>query len=582
MNLVERKSLIRAAMAAEPLDMLLSNVRIVNVYTGEIEPGAIGVRNGRIVTLQAGLEADQHFDCGGRYALPGLIDSHVHIDSTLLTPRRLADLILPAGTTTMLVDPMEISNVAGLAGMQLMVDMTSDLPYHVWIEVSSRVPTAPGLETTGGSLELEDVSRILGWEIACSLGELDPSKVLGLKDEYLQKVAAAHALGKIANGHAAGLAQDELTAYACGGLADDHECVTYEDALARLRLGLAVLVREGSTERNLDAILKGMLENHMDTRHLMFCTDDKHPDDIRREGHINYMVNRAIELGCSPVEAVQMATINAAIHFRLQHEIGSLTPGCWADILLVDDIRRIQPVDVLVRGKWVVHDGKMSIRPAAIDLPDWAAHTVRVTRGLQAQDFVLKGAGTAARARVIGLYPDQIINRAEAAQLEVVQGAVTADTAQDVLKLAVVERYGKNGRIGITFVRGFGLKEGALASSVSHDHHNIVVVGTNDDDMALCVRQVEAMQGGLAAVAGGKVLATLPLPVAGLMSDMPVEDVIGALGQLTRAAQRQGCILPSPFMTLSFISLPTVPELGLTDYGLVDVHKHEVISPFIE
>jgi adenine deaminase len=477
---------------------------------------------------------------------------------------------------------MEIANVAGIEGMRVLLHGVQHLPYHILIEVSSRVPTAPGLETTGGELGLDEVRDILTWPECISLGELDPSKVLGLRDEYLAKVEAAHALQKIANGHAAGLSGADLAAYACGGLADDHECVTYEDALARLRLGLSVLIREGSTERNLEPILTGVVREKLDTRHLMFCTDDKHPGDIRDEGHIDTMVNRAIELGLLPMQAIQMATVNAAVHFRCDHLLGSLTPGRWADVILSERLDRIIPETVLFKGQLVAQDGALVIAPPPGEYPDWIQHTVTVTRGKTGADFRLAADGTSAKVRVIELYPDQIINEIGEAVLPVIDGQVMADPQQDVLKLAVVERYGKNGNIGVAFVRGFGLKQGALASSVAHDHHNIIVVGTNDEDMAACVRAIEARQGGLSIANGGAELDGLSLPVGGLLSLEPVKDIIARLERITAIAHDQGCVLPAPFMTISFISLPTVPELGLTDRGLVSVRDHQLIGVFAE
>ncbi|HEX9012842.1 MAG TPA: adenine deaminase [Anaerolineaceae bacterium] len=582
-SLDERKSLIRAALGQEPLDLRIDHVRVVNVYTGEIEPGALGIKFGRIVTADAaGLEAGEVFEGGGRYAVPGFIDSHVHIDSTLLTPAGLAELIVPCGTTTLLADPMEISNVAGLRGLETLVRLAEGVPYHLFLEVSSRVPTAPGLETTGGEMGLAEVQQVLAWPNAVSLGELDPSKVLGLGEEYLAKVQTAYGMGKIANGHAAGLGARDLAAYANGGLLDDHECVDYQDARARLRLGLSVMVREGSTERNLELILNGARAENMSTRHLMFCTDDKHPDDIIAEGHINYMVQKAVGLGYSPIEAVQMASLNTAIHFRLDHILGSLTPNRWADVLLVDDLQRMVPSDVFVQGRWAAHDGQLTGPVRRPDAPAWILDTVKVTRGRSAADFTFRAAGDRARVRVIKIFPDQIINQAETASLAVAGGNVVTDPARDVLKLAVVERYGKNGNIGMTFVKGFGLQRGALASSVSHDHHNIVVVGTNDEDMAACVRAVEAAHGGLAVAAGGEALGVLPLPIGGLMSDRPAEEVNRSLKEINRVARDLGCTLPAPFMTLSFISLPTVPELGLTDRGLVDVHRHALVEGVLE
>lgn len=583
MKLDERRKLILTGMGQSPLDVLIDNIQIVNVYTGRIEAGAIGIVDGRIVTPYAqGYEAKQVVDGGGRFAMPGFIDTHVHIDSTLVIPENLSHLIVPRGTTTMLVDPMEIANVAGLKGFKALQQSRNNLPYHIFWEVSSRVPTAPGLETTGGELGLEEVKEILLWPETVSLGELDPSKILGMSDEHLLKVEAALKLGKICNGHAVGRVGKELVAYACGGLSDDHECVDYEEALSRLRLGMAVLIREGSTERNLRRILEGVVRDGIfSSPHLMFCTDDKHPDEILAEGHIDFMVNSAIELGVPPVTAIQMATINAARHFRIEHLVGSLSPGRWADVILTDDLQHIVAGDVYVKGQHVASAGKLIVAPPEATYPDWIYHTVDVTRGKHAEDFVLVAEGRTANVRVIDLYPDQIINKQIQAELQVVDGSVMPDIGRDFLKLAVVERHGKNGNIGVTFVRGFGMRNGALASSVAHDHHNIIVVGSNDADMAVCVRAIEEMQGGLAIASGGTVAGKLPLPIGGLMSEEPVDEIIINLETINGIYRELDGTLPAPFMTISFIGLPTVPELGLTDMGLVDVLKYTLISPFV-
>ena len=582
MKLAQRKELIRAALGETSLDLIIENVRVVNVYTGKIEPGALGIQSGRIVTPYAfDYEALQVIDGGGRYAIPGFFDTHVHLDSTLVIPENLSHLIVPRGTTVMLADPMEIANVAGLPGFKALLKSMDQLPYHIFLEVSSRVPTAPGLETTGGELGLAEVTEILQWPQSVSLGELDPSKVLEMRDEYLLKVEAALELGKICNGHAVGRVGKELVAYACGGLADDHECVDYAEARTRLKLGMAVLVREGSTERNLDLILEGVVREGTYSHHLMFCTDDKHPDEILEEGHIDFMVNRAIELGLSPMQAIQMATINAAQHFRIDHLVGSLAPGRWADVILAEDIHHIVPGDVYVKGQLVARDGKLMVSTPTPEYPEWIYQTVNVKRGKHSKDFVFAAEGDVAEVWVIDLYPDQIINQQISVKLPVDNGVVNPDVSQDCLKLAVVERYGKNGNIAVTFVRGFGLKNGALASSVAHDHHNIIVAGTNDADMAVCVNALEKMQGGLVIAADGKVLATLALPIGGLLSEVPVDQVIAALENLNQYYRNLGGTLPAPFMTISFIGLPTVPELGLTDQGLVDVLRHQIISPFV-
>mgnify|MGYP006281056769 CR=1 FL=1 len=578
-----RKKLVRAALGRIPLDLVLENLNIVNVYTGEIYQGQLGVLDGWIVSLQPdGLERRETFDGRGQYAMPGFIDSHVHLDSSLITPEMLSSLIVPRGTTVMLADPMESINVGGYRGLEALLTAREKLPYHLYIEVSSRVPTAPGLETTGGELGLDAVKEVLTWDAAISLGELDPSKILGLGDEYFEKVAAAHAMGKIANGHAAGLSGRELEAYLCGGLSDDHECVDYEEAVERLHLGLPIFVREGSTERNLEPIIQGVVKHGLDTRHLMFCTDDKHPDDILEEGHVDYMINRSIEMGLDPVTAIQMATVNAAVHFRVDGVLGSLTPGRSADIVLSERLERIEPSHVFYRGELVAREGALTRPPADLNYPDWFSSTVSVSSGTTPGDFKLTHDGPTADVKVIDLYPVQIINEKEQATLPVVDGNVLGDTAQDVLKIAVVERYGKNGNIGISFVKGFGMKNGAIASSVAHDHHNIIVAGTNETDMARCVQAVQDMQGGLVVAADDQVLGQMPLPLGGLMARISARDAIAALEEITDLYHDLGGSLPAPFMTISFISLPTVPEYGLTDKGLVDVREHRLISPFVE
>jgi adenine deaminase len=583
-TILERKALIRSALKLEPLDLIVNNVRILNPLTGRILPGALGIKHGMIVHCKAeGFDSRQVIDAEGRIALPGFIDTHIHLDSTLLTPEVLAELIVPCGTTSVFVDPMEISNVAGIEGLKALLISAATNPYRIFIEVSSRVPTAPGLETTGGTLGLPEVKEVLSWPASISLGELDSSKILGMHDEYLLKIEAAHALGKIANGHAAGLTAENLVAYACGGLSDDHECVDFDDALLRLDNGLAVLVREGSTERNLEPILRGALKANLDYRHFMFCTDDKHPDDILNEGHVDFMVRKAISLGVDPVQAVLMASYNAAVHFRLDHILGSLSPGKAADFLLVSNLNDMRVEDVFMNGRHVAQNGKLVEACPPVEYPEWLFDTVHLIRGKEADDFVLASDGESREVWVIELESDQIINGIGRAVLKVDrEKGVQADIEQGISKLAVVERYGKNGGIGIAFVRGFGLKKGALASSVSHDHHNISVVGCNDEDMAVCVRSIEEMNGGLVISSGGEVLAALPLPLGGLMTQKPALEVIKKLDEMKEIYNELGGNLPAPFMTLSFISLPTVPELGLTDKGLVHVRQHKLMSTFTD
>ena len=570
---------VRSALGREPFDLLITDVQLVDVFSGTVTRTDIGVQGEQIASVFApgGAEARKTIEADGLYALPGFIDSHVHIESTLLTPASLAEVIVPTGTTTLLVDPMEVANVAGVEGLEAFFSGVEELPYRMFIQVSSRVPTAPGLETTGGELGIKEVERILTWPQAVSLGELDPSKVLGLSTEHLQKVLAASKLGKIANGHAIGLEGAELEAYASVGITDDHECVTVDQLEARLAVGMAAMIREGSSERNLHDLIQGVLDRQIDTRHLMFCTDDKHPSDIRREGHINYNVNEAIRLGLGPMQAIQMASINAAEHFRIGHLIGAIAPGRYADILLCGSLEEVRPEMVLVGGRVVAKDGSLTDVVKPQQFPDWLKRTIHVPTDLASDAFKFPAEGTTIRVRVIEIVPDQIFNYLREAELPIKDGLTQAATELDVLKLAVVERYAKNGNVAVGWAKGFGLKRGAIAGSVAHDHHNILVVGTNDEDMVLCVRALEESQGGFVVAEKDRILERLPLPLAGLMSELPATEVETELEKVRAAAATLGCQLQAPFMTLSFISLPSIPEAGFSDMGLIDVAEHALV-----
>jgi len=584
-RLNELKSEIRAAHDREPLDLLVKDVQLVDVYSAEILATNIGIKNGRVVTISPTLPKLPPLaviDGEHKYAIPGLIDAHVHIETTLLTPPALAEVIVPHGTTSMLIDPMEISNVAGLDGLLAFIEGIDRLPYRIFIEVSSRVPTAPGLETTGGALGVAETERLLDLDEAVSLGELDPAKIDTLSDEHLLKIIAAHSRGKIANGHAIGLSGASLQAYAAAGLNDDHECVTFDELRARLAVGMGVMVREGSSERNLDALISGVVEHGTDTRNLMFCTDDKHTSDIRAEGHINYNVNRAIELGLAPMKAIRMATLNTAQHFHIEHLLGSIAPGRYADFILAPSIEHIDPQRVFVNGKLVAQGEKLAVSPPHIDYPDNLRHTVKLHHSLDDDDFAIRSDSDSIRARVIDLIPGQIVNNVMEATLTVKDGIVQPDTERDVLPMFCVERYGKNGNIGRGLIHGFGLKHGAIAGSVSHDHHNIVVVGIDKHDMLVAVKALAEAQGGFVVVDDGAVQALLPLPLCGLMSEAQTEVVDRELAEVRKAAHSLGCPLDTPFMALSFVSLPTVPALGLTDRGLIDVLNHSIVPLSIE
>lgn len=578
----EIKNTIETGLGKFPCNLKLQNVKLVNVFSGEIYKTDIYIKNKRIVSIapDACLEAETVMDCHGKYAVPGLIDAHMHFESTMLSPEALASVVVPQGTTTMCADLMEIANVAGEAGLKAMLQSMSRLPYRMLIEVSSRVPTAPGLETTGAVLGAKEVADIMGWDESISLGELDPSKILFVKEEYIHKIADTLSRRKLVNGHAIGRLGQELNVYASSGISDDHECVTAQEMIERLRVGMKVFIREGSSERNVEELVKGILEHNLDTDNLMFCTDDKHAREIQQEGHINYNIAKAVGLGLDPMHAIEMATVNAAKHFRMEDEIGSITPGRLADILIVDELEEMKPELVIFEGNVVAKDGKLVEECKVEKYPDWIKDTVTLKNPITEKSFRVESKienGTT-RVHVIDLITAQIINNREVKELKVKDGEILSDLGADILKLAVVERYGKNGNVGIGFVHGFGLKMGALAYSMSHDHHNIVVVGTNDTDMAVAVNEVARLHGGLAIANEGAVINSMALPIGGLMSEKTADEVMEKMDIMNAEVKELGCDMSAPFMTLSFISLPTVPELGLTDMGLVDVLEHKLIS----
>jgi len=582
-NLESLRQELKASSGREKADVYIHNIHILDVFTEELRPGSLVIKNGRIVAVSPGWEvqAETVYDGQGMTAVPGFMDSHIHIETTLLTPEALASVIVPWGTTTLFVDAMEIANVAGMRGLLDLLGENRDLDFRLFMEVPSRVPTAPGLETTGGVLGVEEVSRLLRESYAVSLGELDPPKVLNLMDDYLKKILCAREEGRICNGHAIGLDWDDLNTYAAAGLSDDHESVEFKELKDRLSLGIRALIREGSSERNLDTLITGVLEQNLPTEDLLFCTDDKHVNDIVREGHISYNVQRSIDLGMNPVKAIKIATLNTARHFRLDHELGSLTPGRFADILLIPDVNTIKPRAVFKGGKLVAREGHILEEKTGV-YPEYLHHTVTVSPRFSPGHFSVPADGSKAFVRVIELIRDQIINNEIREWLPVLEGKVQCDSSRDILKLAVVERYGRNGQVQAGFVRGFKLERGALASSVSHDHHNIVVAGCTDEDMYLAVKEVERMQGGFAVVCNGKVLDSIALPIGGLMSPDSAGRVMEDMDRVNRKVCELGCTMAAPFMSLSFISLPTVPELGLTDRGLIEVSSRKIIPVVLE
>lgn len=579
------RELVEVALGRRPASWILRNTQMVNVYSGEIGPADIALYGNRIVRVGPSLamDAERETDAEGMYAVPGFIDGHMHPEVTLLSPGEMARVLLAHGTTTICADCMEIANVFGKRGVEQLVHAARAQPLRWFIEVPARVPTAPGLETTGGRLGLEEVAELLSLPEAVSLGELDTSKVMGMEDQYLGELVLAAQAGKLANGHAAGVDAETLAAYLVAGPRDDHECTEPEELLQRVRQGAVVMARQGSSERNVPDLMRAVTEHGLETRHVLFCTDDKHPTDLRDEGHIDYAVRLAMEAGVPSIEAIRMATLNAAEHFRLSDRLGAIAPGRYADILLLRSLDTFPPAVVIAGGEIVAREGEATFTPAAYSYPDWFSRSVIVPPDLGPDRYrVPASEGSEVTVNLIEVIEGQILNRVLQIRLPVRGGSVQPDVEKDLLLVSMTERYGNGGNTGVAFIRGFGLKRGAIALSVAHDHHNIASVAVNAVEMAAAVRALGEMGGGMVVVENGEIQAALPLPYGGLMSDRPLEEVISLEEEVTAAAHRQGCTLRVPFMTLSFVSLPTVPDLGLTDKGLVDVRTKRFIDVILE
>lgn len=543
----------------------------MDVILGEIRQGDLAVAGGYIVGFGA-RKAEEIIDLEGKYLVPGLIDAHVHIESSQLSPAEFARAVLPHGTTCVIADPHEIANVLGLRGIRYMLRATESLPLRVFFMAPSCVPSSP-LENAGATLSAEEIKEVLSWDRVLGLGEvMNFPGVLSRDPEVWAKLEAAH--GKPIDGHAPGLSGYELWAYRLAGPRTEHECTLLREAREKLRAGMHILIREGTTARNLSALIP-LLSAHT-APFVHFCTDDRHPETLHTEGHMDDVLRKAIAGGTDPLVAIAAATIHAARAYGLV-DLGALAPGFRADFLVVSDLEQFEVERVYVGGELVAEGGR-----CLAECPDIPAGDVRGTVDVDTGALSFRIPAEGKKARVIGVVPGQVVTEGLILEPKEVGGEVVADPERDILKLAVVERHRGTGNVGLGLVRGFGLKRGALGSTVAHDSHNIVVVGTNDGDMRLAVARLVELGGGQVVIADGKVLAELPLPLGGLMSDLPLEEVVRRSGGLKKASRSLGCVLPDPFMQLSFLALPVIPKLKLTDLGLVDVERFELTSLFVE
>ena len=568
---MDLSKIISIARGAEPADLVLENGRLVNVFSGEIHTTDIAISGSRIVGLGTGYHAREVTDMGGRYVCPGFIDAHVHIESALVPPRQFAQVVLPHGVTTAVTDPHEIANVLGIEGIRFMLGDAKHGPLSMYVNASSCVPSTH-METSGASLGVRDLVSLLDEPWVLGLAEvMNYPGVLSGDRHMLEKISGFKS--RVIDGHCPGLTGKDLNAYIAAGVMSDHECTTLDEAREKLRYGLTIFIREASGARNLLPLLP--LVTTANERRICFCTDDRQPADLIEQGSIDYMLRVAIAAGLDPVTAIRMATINSAEYYRL-HDRGAIAPGRRADIVVFSDLHNLQPELVYRGGRLIAQDGRMlaPAQPAKpVSLPntinvDWAS----VSFEIQAHS---------GHVHVIGIIPDQIVTRHLVEPVKVSGGLAVADGERDLLKIAVVERHHATGKFGLGFVHGLGLKRGAIASSVAHDHHNIVIAGADDLSMMTVARAVAASHGGMAVALGDTLIAHVPLPIAGLMSDEPVESMQQKIKGLHVAAQELGCALPDPFTTLSFMALPVIPALKLTDLGLVDVETFQTVSLFV-
>ena len=555
--------LIAVAKGDLAADLVFADARVVNVFTGEIERGNIAIYKGFIAGVGDYRKARRTVDLEGRYLAPAFINGHTHLESSMLDPDQYARAVLPRGTLAIVTDLHEIANVCGMAGVRHVLKQSRRLPLEFFLTAPSCVPASP-IDTSGASIGPNDIRRILGWKGVIGLGEvMDCSGVLASDLDVLSKIR--HAGERVIDGHAPLLRGKDLNAYIAAGIYSDHESVSLDEAREKLAKGMWVMIREGSSEKNLEALLP--LVTDRTYNRCMLVVDDRNCIDLRNDGDIDAVVRKAIRLGLEPVRAIQLATINSAEYFRMSR-LGAVAPGYLANLIVLGDLSELKIDMVFHRGRLVAEGGESLFTPRKSP-GKGLTDTVHV-RPFTVEALKLKAAAETSLP-VIRIVPGQIISRKDMEKVRVRDGEVIPDTGRDILKLVVVERHMGNGNIGVGLVRGFGLKRGALASSIAHDSHNIVAVGTDDRDIFAAVMEVVGLRGGLVVAAGGEVKDSLPLPIAGLMSDHPLEEMADGLERLVTLAREMGSSLQSPFATLSFLTLPVIPELRLTDRGLFDV-----------
>jgi adenine deaminase len=564
---------IQIANKKEEADFVIKNANIVNVFSHEIIEGDIAIANGKIVGIGS-YKGKEEYDATGKYVCPGFIDAHVHIESSMIVPSEFAKVVLPHGVTTVITDPHEIANVCGVEGIQFMIDASENIPLDVFIMLPSCVP-ATEFENAGATIHAEDLAAFFFHPRVLGLAEvMDFPAVLHTKEDMIDKLLLAYEHGAMIDGHAAGLTVDELNVYRTAGIRTDHECVTAEELIERVRRGMHVIIREGSVAKNLNALLQGV--NERNARYCMFGTDDKHLDDLYEEGSINYHVRQTIQHGLHPITAIQMATINAAECYGLKTK-GAVAPGFDADLLILDDLESVSISKVYKNGVCVVEQGHVVVNIENKHMQNSIMNTVHV-QGINKEQLQISMNKTE-KAHIIGIIPNNLVTEHVVEEVQAENGYFVPSIEKDQLKMAVIERHKLTGNIGLGIVKGLNITSGAIAATVAHDSHNIVVAGTNDDDILVAIQAMKDLQGGIVVVNNGELLAVSSLPIGGLMSTKTSKEVYEEILELNEALKTiRSDNHFNAFLTLSFLSLPVIPKLKLTDKGLFNVETFEHID----
>jgi len=570
--MAELNNLIRVARGDAPADLVLRNAKLINVYSGEIYPADVAIHNARIAGIGSDYHGTEEIDLKGSYLAPGLIDAHVHIESAMVGVRQFAAAVVPRGVTSVIADPHEITNVLGLDGIRYMFDQAKYGRLSMYVMVPSCVPSTH-MATAGAYLEAKDIASLQGDPWVLGLGEMmNYPGVVHEDQDTLEKLEAFKT--RVLDGHAPGLTGKALNAYAAAGIGSDHECTTMEEALEKLRLGMYILVREATNAHNLAPLLPLLTPDN--ARRVCFCTDDRHPGDLLDQGSVDHLVRTAIRSGVDLVTAIRMATLNTAEWFRM-YDRGGIRPGNRADIIVFDDPQEFNVRLVIRGGQIAAEKGKI----VPLDVPERPSY-LRGSMNINwhTVNFTIPAEGR--RANVIGVHPDDLITDKRVLEIPSQSGVATPDYEQDIVKMAVIERHMASGQMGKGFVQGLGIRRGAIASTIAHDHHNLIVAGVDNVSLTTAAGALADMGGGLAVADGVRILARLPLPVAGLMSNRPIAEVRRQLDEVIGAARTLGSDFHDPFMALSFLALEVIPHLKLTDQGLVDVDEFKFVPLWVD